>query len=1793
MPAPIGRESSVERPARHQHSSSENIKAHVPMWDSSDPERAPPPLPLNPGCSTPTGSPTKPNTSAAIQAQAQAFVDRARENLTSPYTVNRTPERSPERSAVSAQHRRLQSLQNGSPREFKVHRGVAVESTDSRPTSPHSSRESHLTVSNQLVIRPLSPRSGAGPKSEKDGVARDPSPVPFLSENTPPMRGTNSPKMTPDHEVDVNPFKDLTNGARHQLAHDSEGNQIHSQNRYHCSRVKDLTNVASALHKEMSALSKRSRDNASDLMVLKKSTREVLDAVLEASALQKGTTARSDRPAESSFDFKALKDNSNEILRSLRETSAAQQSALISANDTGSTQHWMAVKESLQELLDAVHESRAPQNNTDISERSLDNAEDLQSLKISSQEILEAVRKVSAMQETALVEESHVDNNEDLQHLKGISQQILTAIHETNTTHQSSVVPVSHPDIAEDFQHLKEASQDILHAIQEVGISHQSAITSEQHVDNTEDFQDLKDTSREILDAINAASAEQQSAVANDHSSDNAEDLQHLKDACQEILSAVKEASHMQNTALVSTRETENPDDIQSLKDTSQDILNAVSEASTIQNEIATFTERNKNNVYELSALKETVSEVLAAVREASSVQKDMADNLQRSKDTANELVPLNKDSTDPNASGEPSSQEQQEPPSKEDVEKLEVMLAQLQIKLEAMDQNVSAQIQTSFNPDVTVKADLSEIETMLRHLQTGVEELSSRPEPAPPVIPAGIAKEDVDALETLMRNVKAKIDDSVVPGIESGVTREDMDNVEALARMTQETVESMANRLEQDSAAKEDTNALTVHLDEIRATIDQIKTQLDAPDIEEKLEEDLNTIKEVCDDIKLKLDDIPDVLPSKPDIEEITEMVAEVRDSQLALKDKYEDDVGITAKAFDDRKVEADKILESVEGLRESIEETRDHLKSRIKRGNEDVRVLDEILQGIEEKIDEIPTTVPDSDEIKETIQGEIARALEAIEGVRTDHEAQCATILEKTEEHENAILGEVLSKLDSSFNELRSGQQEQQQVIGEATLSMTEKQKQQEEMMSSSRAAAEELKVTIDTLGAAVQGIDPMLKDAAEKWSDDAKVVYDKVDDLSRKIEDGAVDSKTDHELTRDEVIKTAAVAGSVQDLILANHPQIMEALQHLGSTIQTNFETSKLSKESSEKISDDLKAHFDEGLRRLPAPQLEAPKVEPVVSIDENVHSKLNEILSKSSSPKYDDSSLHAKMDQLLGYAPNSSEALSRLSGLDELQKQLNAIGTEVSAFVAFQTKMISAEHENKEKEADQAALDLSNSLNEKERIDGDIALLKETKGELSSSIAQQRSIMSALKTECEELNKQKIHLSADVSSLEMALKLRREELAMMDTRADALERRIIEGVMNHSRALLLSKQPRSRAGPDGMNLKRVGSNASHSTAATQQTTRTSTPSIVNSATDMALKARKAKLPGNVPSVTNSPRNDRRIASLSQINNNVASGRHMDASSNRHTSSGLGAGLKRSQSVRTQKTRKSSWQPGNGSLQGISDDDKENESVRGEDRSPTPTPGETDKTFDFSRASSTSRGAPTSTEAAVSQLALTNGPWSSETSASQATSTNRPRTNTAESTKTRQPSRTHSTGSSTRRDSFSTIVTGSGETEENSQLLTEQSTASPQSEMSSYFSGTHPSTVTSSNDAETESTVTTSTDRRRSIGSTLFSNRGSNEDGEGTDVLSDDEGRIDSDVGTTMIPPDHDSVVGNDMPAPLQLFAKGGPQRAPGPDGYDSGLGSDLPTAAPSQGTGSLTDYFQGASAGGADKLEAVDE
>ncbi|KAK1595967.1 chromosome segregation ATPase [Colletotrichum navitas] len=283
-------------------------------------------------------------------------------------------------------------------------------------------------------------------------------------------------------------------------------------------------------------------------------------------------------------------------------------------------------------------------------------------------------------------------------------------------------------------------------------------------------------------------------------------------------------------------------------------------------------------------------------------------------------------------------------------------------------------------------------------------------------------------------------------------------------------------------------------------------------------------------------------------------------------------------------------------------------------------------------------------------------------------------------------------------------------------------------------------------------------------------------------------------------------------------------------------------------------------------------------------------------------YDDTAVHGKLDELVGHTYAAEKAFSQLETLEKVHQQVIQTAADISLFLSTQTKKIREEEDDREKFLQEVTLDLERKLTLKEQIQSNLLDLKQEEERLRASVL-------GLRTEQESLIRQKTRLTADVSALETALHIRRDELHDMETRAEGLERRILEGVMDHSRVLLMSKATKGR---DAMSRKRVRDqklgqeNDSHGKPA---------PPAVN----LVLSAKRNSKP---PVQTGTAR---RILSLSQITNNVPSG-----------------GVQRSQSVRTagaRGQRKSSW--AGGFSKGYGELNKENMSLKETEEENMPSP------------------------------------------------------------------------------------------------------------------------------------------------------------------------------------------------------------------------------------------------------------
>lgn len=839
------------------------------------------------------------------------------------------------------------------------------------------------------------------------------------------------------------------------------------------------------------------------------------------------------------------------------------------------------------------------------------------------------------------------------------------------------------------------------------------------------------------------------------------------------------------------------------------------------------------------------------------------------------------------------------------DIENLEVLIAQLRIKVEALDAMPpppppAEPVQQPAEGGV-MREDIERIESMLVEVQAAVALIAAREHAENTDF---VKKQDTDAIETLLRNTKATLDEMVNPDPEGMARTGHLEAVEATVKETRDALDDLAARMDTGSASKEDVSMLENLLKDVHVGLEEMREKAPAGDDGDRVtKSDIEALELICIDTKTQIDELnlPDVdtLPTKSDLAELGCMVKEFQDKMSA-------EAELTAQAFEARKIEHGGIADKVEDVRVLLDQVRDELKSKLDEGGQGIEDLSKTLETLGETVvaNDITTGVK---ELMEVITREFDRAHGDAEGARLENEERHTIILEKHDGQRVAIVTDLASKIDERFDDIIVRYEDAQALAKEQAKAFGEKNAEHVEAMNSTKAVAEDLKVFIDTLGATVT-------ESCDRLSDDSKTVFSRVDDTYNKLEESQTQAKAEHQHTRGDVSKTLAAVEGVQAHVTEYHPQILNSIKDVLSMVGQHYEQSQRSAE-------ELKTTVSAIPASLPLPAITAPPPLPPVADREEPDPE-----------PYDDTEVHVKLDKLVDHATEAGKSLAQIDLLDQIHQQVLATASEVSEFVATQAKLITADHDNKAREADEAAIALEKRLAQKERVEADVVNLNEEKESLRAAVAK-------LHREKDELANQKLRLAADVSSLETALHIRREELHLMEARAEGLERRVLEGVLDHSRSLLISRPTSTKS----MNLKRVPSSASTGTTTTVTgTTGSAAPSsVAGSAVGMALKRRQPARNATGTASIGKGKGDRRILSLSQITGN----RHGPATHSDQQlplvgggaapSSGLGS-LKRSHSVKSNfpaSIRKSSW-AGAGRFDRAGVEDKENSVLDEED-------------------------------------------------------------------------------------------------------------------------------------------------------------------------------------------------------------------------------------------------------------------
>ena len=818
------------------------------------------------------------------------------------------------------------------------------------------------------------------------------------------------------------------------------------------------------------------------------------------------------------------------------------------------------------------------------------------------------------------------------------------------------------------------------------------------------------------------------------------------------------------------------------------------------------------------------------------------------------------------------------------DIENLEIMITQLKIKVEALDNMPPPPPPPPETPmvppspeNLAAKEDLQIIEATLADIQAGLRDLAARDHPQRENV---ATKDDTEAIETLLRNTKAKID-------ELGSTESD-----GVARVAQlEAVESLMKEMRDividsgvDRASKEDMAILEVLLHEIRAGVEELREKTNADDPSERISKsDFDALGTVCMDTKTHIEELRlphfEVLPSKEEIEQLGDLLK-------SFADRREEEADLTARAFEARKIEHGGIADKVEDVKLFLDDVRTELKAKINEDGQNIQNLAKTLETLTETVvgsDAVPLV----NELKEIFTREFEGIHGNFAGSELERQQKHNSLLEKYDDQRASITAELAAKIDERFDEMITRFDDARVAAADNEKAARDKEVEHTEALNTTKLAAEDLRLLVDTLGTTVT-------ESCERMGGDSKTVFERIESMAVKLDDlRDANSGAEHQATRAELSNTLTAVEGVKAQVTEYQPKILESIKDVLKIVGQHYEQAKTSAE-------EIKISVNAIPAAIPLPAIAAPPSPPIL---QEIHIP----------EKYDDAAVHAKLDQLVDWAEAGSKSLAQFALLDQIREQVNATANEFNIYVARQQATITQAADDRNKEAEEIAAALQARISQKEAIEAEIVRISDQKGELTDQV-------QVLQREKEELAVQKAKVQADLSSLQTALQIRREELHIMEARAEGIERRILDSVLDHSRSLLTASKPPSSL--QDMNLKRVVSSTTNTTRATGASPRGSrapsdTTSVVTSGIGLALKRRQPLKSGG--SGTLSGKGDRRILSLSTIGVNqgmntersmVLANPSLGNGVTKRSAFGLG-GVKRSHSVKSNfPARKTSW-------------------------------------------------------------------------------------------------------------------------------------------------------------------------------------------------------------------------------------------------------------------------------------------
>jgi hypothetical protein len=164
-----------------------------------------------------------------------------------------------------------------------------------------------------------------------------------------------------------------------------------------------------------------------------------------------------------------------------------------------------------------------------------------------------------------------------------------------------------------------------------------------------------------------------------------------------------------------------------------------------------------------------------------------------------------------------------------------------------------------------------------------------------------------------------------------------------------------------------------------------------------------------------------------------------------------------------------------------------------------------------------------------------------------------------------------------------------------------------------------------------------------------------------------------------------------------------------------------------------------------------------------------------------PPYDDSRAQDKLDQLLTETSEQSKLLPQLNLLETIQQQVAATSASIAQFLERQKSRAADDAAAKVEQARKAELDLEKAITEKRLIEAATERLREEHDKLQVSV-------DVLQEENEDLRAKKLGFVSELAVVETSIKMRREEMDRLEDRTRALERRMMDDILEKSRTIL---------------------------------------------------------------------------------------------------------------------------------------------------------------------------------------------------------------------------------------------------------------------------------------------------------------------------------------------------------------------------------------------------------------------